>query len=63
MDDEGDRPVGSNNRIPEGGNKVEGVTFKNDVVESNGKSTVDGMKGYFGFGPERISWGEISIQA
>jgi hypothetical protein len=61
VDDEGDGPVGSNSRILYGGNNVESIAVKNDVVESNGKSIVDGMKGYFGFGPERISWwGDIN---
>ena len=55
--------MGSNSRILYGRNNVEGVTLKNDMVESNGKSIVDGVKGCFGFGPERINWGEISIQA
>ena len=63
MDDGGDGPVDSNSRILYGGNNVEGVALKNDAVKSNGKSRVDGVKGCFGFGPERISWGEISIQA
>ncbi len=63
MYDGGDGPVGSNNRILYGGNNVEGVAFKNNVVETNGKSTVDGVRVALASAQRRSTGGEISIQA